>query len=62
MTWLNEKEAAERMGYTDQKWFRWKVRKGMLNISYRHSDNKRVYEYSEKDIKKHFEKNAVMVY
>lgn len=58
--WIPEKEAAEKLGY-NKDWFRRLVKAGTLSISYT-CTNGRKYHYSEKDIKKHFERNAVMVY
>lgn len=60
ITWINENEAAEKLGYSPETLRRY-CKSGKLSISYTHI-NGRSFKYSEKDIEKLLNENAFVIH
>lgn len=59
--WITEKEAAEKMNY-HPRYFRQRVKRGELSISYRMNDKGRDYEYDLKAIERIKNQNAFIIH
>jgi hypothetical protein len=60
--WIEEKEAAAKMGYKDTKYFRSLVKDGTFSISHRCNPKGRYYEYDVKDIERLKNETATIIY
>jgi hypothetical protein len=60
--WIEEKEAAAKMGHRDTKYFRALVKAGTYSISHRCNPSGRAYEYDVKDIERIKNERATLIY